>query len=73
MTREQAMHKVTVVLSHPAFSARRPDVVVELHRTENHIRISGPRAALDGFTGALRNSGLGILRPAPATLLVVFQ
>lgn len=70
MTLEQAVVKVAGVLAHPSFSARRPDVVIEAP-TDNFIRISGPRKALDRFTPALLNSGLGVLRPAPATLLVV--
>lgn len=70
MTREEAMHKVSAVLSHPVFSRYRPDVVTEISRTTDTIRISGPQYALDGFVPALRNIGLEIVRPAPATLLI---
>jgi hypothetical protein len=70
MTREEAMHKVSAVLSHPAFSRGRPDVVTEISRTDGVIRISGPQAVLDGFVPALRNVGLEIVRPAPATMLI---
>jgi hypothetical protein len=66
------MRKVTGILHHPVFEKARPDIVIapSLNGT---VSINGPQTLLDGFIPALRNSGLDVRRPAPATLLVVYR
>jgi hypothetical protein len=71
VTMEEAMRRVTGVILHPVFEKARPDIVVAPGPNRT-VSVNGPRDHLDGISRALTRTGLEIVRPAPATLVVVF-